>query len=58
MTDTPTAKELFLAVWQARMSVEPGAPVFEDEEDIIDWCELWRDCVVIATKIRVASETD
>lgn len=63
MTETPTAKELFVAMWQARMGmfeqggnfVVPGPA----ERGFVKeaWLEDWRACIALAEAIqRIAGD--
>lgn len=66
MTDTPTAKELFLALWQAKMSIatQPDDATREDgDDDCRDnyetgtgfdslWRYLWFDCKRLAALLQ------
>lgn len=51
---TPTAKELFLAAWQAKLSQHDGAHEhFNTREDDTHWERVWLDCIRVAAVVAV-----
>lgn len=52
MNDTPTAKELFLALWQARLSIGSTVNGFAASAGDDEWVDLWWQCHMIAAALR------